>query len=324
MKENSRTSSERSPVGPRDSFRTKILVIVGPTASGKTSLALAIAGRIPCELISADSRQVYRMLDIGTAKPSAEELAKVPHHFINLLSPNEHFTAGDFAAQGRKIISEIVKKNALPIIVGGTGLYVQTLVDGIFSGPGMIKELRGELETRIKQGGAEALWQELRRVDPASAEKISPTKTRRIIRALEVFYATGKPISLHHAEQNRAPEFDATFIGLRWLRRVLYERINARVDRMLNEGFLDEVKRLLDAGYDERFKALQTVGYKEAFAYLREELSYANMVEAMKQNTRRYAKRQMTWFRRDERIQWFDVERDEEIAGIAKNVVEMI
>jgi tRNA dimethylallyltransferase len=302
----------------------KILVIVGPTASGKTSLAFAIAERVPSEIISADSRQIYRMLDIGTAKPSLSELAKVPHHFVNLLLPSEHFTAGDFAVKGKEIIAGVVKKEKLPIVVGGTGLYVQALVNGIFSGPGMIKEIRDELEARAQKEGVEALWHELKLVDPDSAGKIPPSKVRRIIRALEIFFATGKPISQHHLEQKRAPEFEATFVGLRWQRKVLYERINTRVDQMLNEGFLDEVKRLLAAGYDERFKALQTVGYKEAFAYLRGELPYGRMVDLMKQNTRRYAKRQMTWFRREQNIQWFDIEQNEEIFQIAARVVEMI
>ncbi len=302
----------------------KILVIAGPTASGKTSLALAIAKRVPGEIISADSRQVYRMLDIGTAKPPPEELTKVPHHFINRLLPNEHFSAGDFSIQAKEIIAEIVKKGALPIVVGGTGLYIQALVDGIFSGPGMIKEIRGELETRAKKEGAEALWRELHRVDPDSAAKIPPTKLRRLIRALEVFYATGKSISKHHAEQHREVLFNPLFVGLQWKREILYERINRRVDDMLANGFLDEVKNLLSTGYDERFKALQTVGYKEAFAYLRSELSHERMIELMKQNTRRYAKRQLTWFRRNKRIQWFEVERSEDIPHIALRIVEMI
>ncbi len=302
----------------------KILVIVGPTASGKTSLALSIAERVPSEIVSADSRQVYRMLDIGTAKPLSEELTKVPHHFINLLLPSEHFTAGDFAVQGKAIIAGIVKKKKLPIVVGGTGLYVQALVNGIFSGPGMIKEIRDELEVRAEKEGAEALWHELNQVDPNSAAKAPPSKIRRVIRALEIFYATGKPISQHHAEQKHASEFEATFVGLHWQRSILYERINTRVDRMLNEGFLDEVKRLLAAGYDERFKALQTVGYKEAFAYLRGELSYGRMVELMKQNTRRYAKRQMTWFRREKSIHWFEIEQNEEIPQIAARIIETV
>ncbi|HLP14703.1 MAG TPA: tRNA (adenosine(37)-N6)-dimethylallyltransferase MiaA [Bacteroidota bacterium] len=298
----------------------KILCIVGPTASGKTALSIEVAQRVGGEIISADSRQIYKKLTIGTAKPSISELNTVPHHFIDMLLPDEHFSAGDFSEQGRKTISDIVGRSAFPIVAGGTGLYVESLVDGLFSGPPIQPEYRAELESRLKAEGGTRLLEELRRVDPAAASRMLPTNTRRIIRALEVFHTTGIPITIHHERQTRDQLYDAEFMGLEWERNVLYERINQRVDRMIEDGFLDEVKSLRAEGYDERYKALQTVGYKEAFAYLRNEMTFERMVELMKQNTRRFAKRQLTWFRYDERIKWFKISDASEITTIADTV----
>ncbi|HTR82355.1 MAG TPA: tRNA (adenosine(37)-N6)-dimethylallyltransferase MiaA [Bacteroidota bacterium] len=302
----------------------RVLVIVGPTASGKTALALDVARRFPSEILSADSRQVYKLLNIGTAKPSVEDRKIVTHHFVDELLPDQHFSAGEFGVQGRKIVEEIIKRRSLPIIVGGTGLYIRSLVDGLFSGPGREEELRKELEARLESEGAEALLDELRKVDPKAASKMLPSNQRRIVRALEVYYATGKPISQHHGEHAPRSPFDPLFIGLQWDRKILYERINGRVEKMLAAGFLDEVKELIGKGYDDRFKSLQTVGYKEAFAFFRKEISYDRMVELMKQNTRRFAKRQLTWFRRDERIRWFEVHDEAEIPRIAEEVLILL
>jgi tRNA dimethylallyltransferase len=298
-----------------------ILVIVGPTASGKTSLALDIARCIPSEIISADSRQVYKFLTIGTAKPTPEELKQVKHHFVDEILPDRHFSAGEFGIEGRKRIQEITSKGKLPIVAGGTGLYIRSLVDGLFSGPGREEDIREEIEARMESEGAEILLEELRQVDPEAAARMLPSNQRRIIRALEVYYATGKPISRHHGEHQREPYFNAVFVGLQWERKVLYERINLRVEAMLAAGFLDEVRGLLALGYDDRQKSLQTVGYKEAFAFLRNKTEYDRMVELMKQNTRRFAKRQLTWFRKDKRIRWFDIAEASEIPGIAEKVL---
>jgi tRNA dimethylallyltransferase len=301
-----------------------ILVIVGPTASGKTRLALEIARHTSAGIISADSRQVYQLLTIGTAKPSPDELKKVKHYFVDEILPDQHFSAGEFGIDGRKIIDEIVKQKKLPIVVGGTGLYVRSLVDGLFTGPGRKEDVREELEARLESEGANALLEELRRVDPEAAARMLPSNQRRVIRALEVYYATGKPISQHHDEHEHEKFFNPVFVGLHWERKKLYDRINFRVDRMLAAGFLDEVKGLLSRGYDDRYKSLQTVGYKEAFAFLRKEISYERMVELMKQNTRRFAKRQLTWFRRDARIRWFDIEEEGEILRIAGEVLILL
>lgn len=302
----------------------KILVIVGPTASGKTALALHIAQHLPSEIISADSRQVYRHLDIGTAKPTRAELRQVPHHCIDIREPNEKFNAGDFQTIGRKAIADILQHKKLPIVCGGTGLYVQALIDGFFEQPEFSGEIRAELERRIESEGKESLYRELQRVDPVSAATMDASKHRRVIRALEVYYETGIPISQFHANHKKDELYDATWIGLKWERSVLYQRINDRVERMLANGFLDEVKQLLAMGFDDRLQALQTVGYKEAFQHLRGEISYERMVELMKQNTRRFAKRQMTWFRKEPRIHWYNIAHEFEIATIAKNIIQKL
>ena len=180
------------------------------------------------------------------------------------------------------------------------------------------------MEGRLEAEGVDSLFEELRRVDPEAAARMLPSNQRRIIRALEVYYATGKPISQHHGEHEKKKFFNPVFVGLQWERKKLYDRINFRVERMLAAGFLDEVKELVSRGYDDHYKALQTVGYKEAFAFLRKEISYERMVELMKQNTRRFAKRQLTWFRRDERIRWFDIEEESEIPRIAKRILILL
>ncbi len=302
----------------------RILVLVGPTASGKTALALSIAKKFPSEIISADSRQIFRQLTIGTAKPRKQELDQVPHYFIDLLEPDQKFNAGDYQEQGRKVISEILEKGNLPIIVGGTGLYVQAIVDGFFEQPEISGEIRKELEERLAREGKDALYKELQTIDHESASTMDSTKFRRVIRALEIYYETGIPISQFHKQHKINKMYNAHFYGLNWERSVLYERINDRVERMFREGFLDEVKHLKMNGFDDRYQSLQTVGYKEAFAFLRNEITKERMIELMKQNTRRFAKRQMTWFRKEERIQWFDISSEDQIEEIAEGIVKQL
>lgn len=301
-----------------------VIVIAGPTASGKTALSLAVAQRIPAEIISADSRQIFKHLTIGTAKPTESELNTVRHHFIDLLEPDQRFNAGDFQVQGRETITAILGRGHLPLVAGGTGLYVQAVIDGFFEQPGISGDVRSALEQRLEQEGRDALYRELQSVDPRSAASMDASKYRRVIRALEVFHETGKPISQHHSEHTITPIYTPLFFGLDWERSVLYDRINRRVEAMLNAGFLDEVEKLRSMGFDDRFQSLQTVGYKEAFAYLRKEISKDRMIELMKQNTRRFAKRQMTWFRREERMQWFKVTREEEIGSIAEQIIDRV
>jgi len=286
-------------------------VIVGPTASGKTAVALLLAELLRgAEIVSADSRQVFRHLDIGTAKPSLRERQKVPHHFIDVVDPGSDFNAGEFGEKAREAVEGIFARGKIPVIVGGSGLYVRSLVDGFFEGPGADPEYREALEERIRRGGLRALIEELRVVDPLSASRIDPTKPRRIVRALEVYHATGVPLSSLQTGKRPDVKFTPHFYGLLWERAALYARINRRCEEMLSGGLLEEAAGLERLGYGRDLNALNTVGYKEAFACIHGEISRDEMLERFAQNTRRYAKRQMTWFRRDTRIVWLPVKDD--------------
>jgi tRNA dimethylallyltransferase len=294
----------KSAIRNRQGAPRKVLVLVGPTASGKTTAAIGLARQVDAEIISADSRQIYKHLDIGTAKPTKEQLSLVKHHFVDELLPNQEFSAGEFGEKGRNVINEIFSRNKFPIVAGGSGLYIQSLIDGFFEGPSADKDFRDVLERRVEAGELAMLIEELRRVDPISAERIDPTKPRRIIRALEVFHITGKPLSGLQQESRIAINFTPVMVGLEWDRAELYERIHRRCDEMVESGLLQEVEKLERLGYDSSLNSLNTVGYAEAFAYRRGEISFDEMKRLFKQNSRRYAKRQLTWFRKDARIRW--------------------
>jgi tRNA dimethylallyltransferase len=282
----------------------KLLVIVGPTGSGKSDLAMLLSARLDGEIVSADSRQIYKCLDVGTSKPTQEDQKKIPHHFVDILDVKDDYNAGTYGMEARRKILEISRRSKQPILVGGSGLYIKAVIDGFFDGPGRDSELRGRLEAQLEVEGAEPLLKSLQKVDPESAALMELSKPRRIIRALEVYHSTGKPLSVFHKEQSSKPDFESVQVGIEWRRTLLYERINRRVEFMLSRGLIEEVKRLRTQGFDRDLNALNTVGYKEAFEYLDGELSYEEMVELIKRNTRRYAKRQLTWFRADKRIKW--------------------
>jgi tRNA dimethylallyltransferase len=298
-----------------------VLCIVGPTASGKSSLALLVAKSLHGEIISADSRQVYRYLDIGTAKPTKAQRRQVKHHFIDVFDPDEAFSAGEFGRKGRETIDDIFRRKRVPIVVGGSGLYVKSLIDGFFEGPPADNEVRRRLYKRLQDEGAGALLTELREVDPVSAARVLPSNTRRIVRALEVYGLTGIPLSELQDQRIRI-DFTPLMIGLQWERKALYDRINKRVETMLQYGLVDEVRDLLDRGYSEATNSLQTVGYQEAISHLQGNVDYETMVELIKRNTRRYAKRQLTWFRAEERIQWQPIANEKELYSIAEGVIE--
>jgi tRNA dimethylallyltransferase len=300
----------------------KLLAIVGPTASGKSELALSLSIRLDGEIISADSRQCFKLLDIGTSKPTKEDQKRVPHHFVDILDPDEDYNAGKFGSDARRTIMEIVARGKQPILVGGSGLYLKAVIDGFFDGPGRDPEIRSGLEARLKTDGANDLMKELLRVDPVSASVMELSKPRRIVRALEVYHITGKPLSAFHREQSSAPPFETVQLGLEWERARLYERINKRVDLMLSCGLVEEVKRLSDQGYGPGLNALNTVGYKEVFDYFKGKTSYDEMVELMRRNTRRFAKRQLTWFRNDKRIRWVRLDNTMSLAQISDAVVQ--
>ena len=250
-----------------------LISIVGPTASGKSHLAILLAERLNGEILSADSRQIYRYLNIGTAKPSTEELQKIPHHFIDILDPSQPYSAGEYGLQARARVSALLSESKQPILVGGSGLYVRAVIDGFFDGPGRNSEVREQLEREAKEVGNAAMLEKLRAVDPQSAENMSPTRLHRIIRALEVYQVTGKPISEHRSQQESVPPFSVLQFGLDWNRSVLYHRIDERVEWMLSSGLMKEVEELAANGFDKHLNALNTVGYKEAFEYLEDKIT---------------------------------------------------
>ncbi len=301
----------------------KVLAIVGPTASGKTEIALSVAAKLNGEIISSDSRQIYKYVPIATAVPAEHELSLIKHYFIEELELDEEFNAGEYGKAGREIISDIFLKGKIPIVVGGSGLYLKSLIEGFFEGKTEDKEVREKLEQRMADEGKEALYSELMRVDSESAVKMDVTKFRRVIRALEVYYVTGKKMSDIQKEKINVG-FDTIQIGLNLPRDYLYERINKRVDKMIEIGLIDEIKLLKEKGYHYKTQySLNTVGIKEVFKYLEGEYSFDKMSEQIKQNSRRYAKRQMTWFRKDKNIIWVDVLRNSSVESISEQIITL-
>jgi tRNA dimethylallyltransferase len=291
-------------------MKNKIIVIVGPTASGKTNLSIELAEKLNSEIINADSRQVYKFMDIGTAKPTKEELQRVKHYFIDRVKPDEHYDAGMFGKEGREIIELIIKQDKIPIVSGGSGLYIKSLVDGLFDGPERDENIRAKIEERLLTEGIDSLYKELCDIDHETYQKIQPNNKHRIIRALEVYYLTGVPISKLHKMNKIEINFLPVFFGLHWERKVLYQRINQRTIGMINSGLVEEVKKLLDMGYNKNLKSFKTVGYKEPIEFIEGKISYDEMISLIQQYTRNYAKRQLTWFRADKRINWVDANKN--------------
>ncbi len=302
--------------------RDIVIAVVGPTCSGKTRIGIELAKLVGGEIVSADSRQIYRLINIGTAKPTARELREVPHHLVDLVPLDEEVSAGRFGKLARDAVAGILARKHAPILVGGSGLYLRAAIDGLFDAPEIEPEVRLELRSRLKTEGAARLLEELKKVDPAAAKGLIPQNYKRILRALEVYHSTGKPISVLRAELTQAPSFETLQFGILLERKELYGRIERRVDDMIAAGLIEEVKELLRRGFDPGLNALQTVGYKEAIAYVRGEIRFEDMVDLIKTNTRRYAKRQMTWFRKDTRIIWVNADGKtagdvaEKIAGV--------
>ena len=294
--------------------KTKILAVVGPTASGKSALALALAERYGGEIVSCDSMQVYRGMDIGTAKPSKEEQARVRHHLIDVVEPTDPYSCADFVEAASLAIEDITSRGALPIVCGGTGLYLDALLRSPTLHEGApSEELRQELFLRLEREGIDAIYAELRRVDPESADAIHPNNQKRVIRALEIYYATGIPKSeLDRRSREVEPRYDATVLGLRYpTRSILWERIETRVDRMMEEGLLEETEELWKRGiFEKNHTAAQAIGYKELLCVLRGEAPLSEGVEMLKTGTRRYAKRQMTWFGSKPYVRWLCAENE--------------
>jgi len=305
-------------VTPKE-HRKKVLVIAGPTCSGKTTLAIEIAKRSPAEIVSADSRQIYRRMDIGTAKPSNDILGKYTHHFINIVNPGQEYNAGEYGRDARKTIDEIFTRSHLPIVVGGSGLYIRSLIDGLFEGAGKDNEIRLSLEKRLEIEGAEKLLDELHSVDPGATMTLKTLHRRRLVRALEAFYVSGLPLSQLHA-MKPSIQFHPEFVGLRWDRKQLYSMIDNRVNEMMDAGLLQEVQSLYTHGFDDSLQSLNTPGYKELFSFLRNEISMERAIELIKQHTRNYAKRQITWFNVEKRMRWFDMQTLAEIEQTATSI----
>ena len=280
--------------------------MVGPTAVGKTALAIALAKAIEGEIVNADSRQIYRGMDIGTAKPTAAEQAQVPHHLIDVADPNEVFSAARYALLAEKAVGNILQRGKVPIIAGGTGLYIRALVDGISDAPKTNPPLRKALSAVAREKGESELHRMLTRLDPDSAEKIHPNDLRRVERALEITLMGGKPASVVRGEHGFPGRYSPVMIGLTCPRAMLYERIDQRVKKMILAGWLDETKNLLNKGTRPDAPGMNALGYRELVACLNGELDRESAVAAICKASRNYAKRQFTWFRKDDRICWLD------------------
>jgi tRNA dimethylallyltransferase len=297
----------------------RIIAIVGPTSVGKSALAIQLALALGGEIVSADSRQVYRYMDIGTAKPSHEDRAKVPHHIIDIINPNENFTLATYQELAFQAIADIQRRGKLALLVGGSGLYVRAVTGGL-SIPKVAPdpELRRKLEERAAQEGYQSLYSELQNVDPAAAEKIDPRNVRRVIRALEVCITAGVPFS---QLKKASPKVSAVTIGLTTAREDLYKRIDSRVDDMIECGLVDEVKWLIDRGYSPDLPAMSGLGYKQIVSYLKGETSLEETVQRIKFETHRFARHQYAWFRpKDEHIHWFDI-KEEPLESIRSLIV---
>ena len=299
------------------------LILVGPTAIGKTTLSTYIARSLAVEIISADARQVYRLLDIGTAKPDKAILDSITHHLINFLRPEEYFSAGSYAKVARRIVEQVFRRGKIPLVVGGSGFYIKSLIDGIMDLEIRDEKIRTSLRTRLLNEGIEKLFNDLKDCDPLLASKLNSNDKQRILRGLEVFLCTGKKLSELQEAPSEAADFSPLIFGLTARREWLYQKINARVDAMFEQGFLSEVANLKMRGYHHNLNALNTVGYKEVFDYLDNRLSYDEMLESIKKNTRHYAKRQLTWFHKDPRIKWIEIDQHSDLQKIADGIVRV-
>lgn len=290
-----------------------LVIITGPTGIGKTELSLELAKKYKGEIISSDSMQIYKKLNIGTAKIDLNKTC-IPHHMIDIIEPSDNFTVADFKNSAKKIITDINNRDGLPFLVGGTGLYINSLVYNLdFTETEPDYEYRDELREILEEEGSEFLYEKLQDQDRDMAEKIHKNNGQRIIRALEIL-KSGNKKGDNFREENK--DYNLIYIGLNMDRAKLYEKINQRVDKMIDLGLVDEVKNLLDEGLDKNSQSLKAIGYKEVISYLDGEIDFYEMVDLIKKNSRHYAKRQLTWFRRDKRIKWFDRESDTILSDI--------
>jgi len=302
-----------------------LVCVVGPTASGKTKLSIEIAKLYNGEVVSADSMQIYKYMSIGTAKPTIEEMDGIPHHCIDLITPDKTFSVAEYVEYARASIADIAERGKLPILAGGTGLYVNSLVDNItFTPTPSSTELRSELKKLGDIHGNEYLWHMLNKIDPELAQNLHPNNQGRVIRGIEIYRLTGVTMTEHQrlSRLHESP-YNLCMLGLNYSnRQTLYDRIDLRVDLMVKQGLLDEVHALIDKGYSKT--SVQAIGYKEFFDYLEGKISLNEAVERVKQETRRYAKRQLTWFRRDRRIHWLNIDEFTDFNQLMMEVSQLI
>ena len=296
--------------------KNKVIVICGPTASGKTALSIELAKKINGEIVSCDSMQIYEDMNIGTAKPTLEEMQGIEHYLIGYVSPEKRYSVADYKKDAKKAIKEIIEKGKNPIVVGGTGLYIDSLIYEIeYQDIKLDEEYRKKLEEEVQEKGLETLYEKAKQIDAKAIEKISPTDKKRILRVLEIYHATGKTKTEQEIESRKKEvEYDYKVFALNWDREKLYERINKRVDIMFEQGLIQEVKNILNK-YSKFPTAMQGLGYKEVVDYLNGIYTKEEMIEKIKMETRRYAKRQLTWFRKNKQTIWLNAED-----GIQRNI----
>lgn len=299
--------------------KERVVIIVGPTAVGKTALSIELAKKFNGEIVSADSAQIYKGLDIGSAKVTKEEKEDIIHHMIDIIPPTATYSVGEWVNEAKQIITSILKRKKTPIIVGGTGLYVSSLLFEIGSTCGRDEAYRKELNELIETQGKETLYNMLKEIDPESAETLHPNQLDRIIRALEIYHITGKKKSEN--KNSTESNYDYLLIGLTDDREILYQRINSRVDKMINDGLLSEGQTLLESGVTKENQSMQAIGYKETISYLLGETDKQTFIDKLKQNSRNYAKRQITWFKKMPNLIWYKYNDKNQII---KNVGEFI
>lgn len=302
-----------------------LVILTGPTAVGKTALSLELAKAVNGEMISADSMQVYRRMDIGTAKIKPEEMQGIPHHLIDVLEPTEDFNVAAFQTMAKQALEDIYARGKLPIVVGGTGFYIQALLYDISFEETEVSKYRQELTDYCNEYGPHALHEKLRDIDPVSYEEIHENNVKRVIRALEFYHDTGYPISEHNMEQKeRTSPYNFIYFVLNDDRALLYERIEKRIDQMLNEGLVEEVQQLLDYGCKPDMVSMQGLGYKEIIPYLNGECSLDEAIYILKRDTRHFAKRQLTWFRRERDVTWVDRRRFSSEDEMLESMLEIL
>ncbi len=298
----------------------KIITICGPTGIGKTGFAIALAKKFNGEIIGADSMQIYKHMDIGTAKPDAKERAMVVHHLVDFLDPKEEFDAGQFAARAGQAIDQVHAKGKLPIVAGGTGLYIRALLYGLFRGRPACEKTLADLTRILGDKGSLYLHEQLKICDPKAAANIHPNDNFRLIRALEVFQTTGRPISERQEDHNfKEARYQSLTLGLSMDREILYQRINQRVDIMIDQGLLNEVNTLVTQGYSLDLKSMQSIGYRHMGMFLKDEIDFPEAVRLLKRDTRRYAKRQFTWFKKEPGLIWIQPDEIEKAIELTKD-----